>query len=734
MKKEFKFQKLTPSTDIDMEVYAQALEYVFSNDDIRNVAISGTYGAGKSSMIETYKNANPDKKFIHISLAHFTEQNQNGVENEGNQVIALEGKIINQLIHQIEPKNIPLTNFRIKKSIDKNAIIELTILITIFIAITCFLCFKRTWENMVNMFSIKWLKTVLYFTLTTDIELVFGTIALAIMGVAIYEVIKLQQSMKMFKRFSVQGNEIEVFEESEDSYFDKYLNEVLYIFEHSGVDGIIFEDIDRYNTNLIFEKLREVNYLLNQRRKDVSKNNSCQIIRFIYLLRDDIFDSKDRTKFFDFIIPIVPVVDASNAYDKFLDYFKKSNLLDLFDMNFLQDLSLYVDDMRVLKNICNEFVVYYERLKTSFTEKSNNKLLAMITYKNLFPNDFGCLQVGTGYVHTVFSQKRDFINKEINCLMQEIGEIEDENKRISSELCNDLDDLNAIYFTIKGRIRVDGKEESEYKTRKDIVKAILSSKSISRYDTSYYSPRWESISIDNEKREMEKNSDYMNRKIRITQRNDNKVNKNKQKINNIKFKIEKLEHAYIKNIITRENENEIFSVNYINEINEKECFEDVKRSPYFKLIKYLIRNGYIDETYPDYMTYFYENSITATDKIFLRSITDKIAKPYDYKLNNKSLVVSRMRVVDFRELNLNVLEELLTNPQHETQKLKNFMYCVWNVEPVDFVTQVMKTSNVRIDFVRELNIYWADVCEWILTDEQFEVDVKRQYNKVLIIK
>ena len=78
MEKEYKFQKLTPSTDVNMEVYEQALEYVFNNDDIRNIAISGGYGAGKSSMIESYKKTHSDKTFIHISLAHFTDKENAG--------------------------------------------------------------------------------------------------------------------------------------------------------------------------------------------------------------------------------------------------------------------------------------------------------------------------------------------------------------------------------------------------------------------------------------------------------------------------------------------------------------------------------------------------------------------------------------------------------------------------------------------------------------------------------
>ena len=79
-------------------------------------------------------------------------------------------------------------------------------------------------------------------------------------------------------------------------------------------------------------------------------------------------------------------------------------------------------------------------------------------------------------------------------------------------------------------------------------------------------------------------------------------------------------------IITRDNINKIFSITSTNEIGIVTSFNEIKSSEYFDLLKYLIRNGYIDETYADYMTYFYENSLSRIDKTFLRSITDKKAK------------------------------------------------------------------------------------------------------------
>lgn len=53
--KEYFFEKLTPNDEVDISVYDEAMEFVFDNSDITNIAISGAYGAGKSSVIDSYK-------------------------------------------------------------------------------------------------------------------------------------------------------------------------------------------------------------------------------------------------------------------------------------------------------------------------------------------------------------------------------------------------------------------------------------------------------------------------------------------------------------------------------------------------------------------------------------------------------------------------------------------------------------------------------------------------------
>lgn len=618
------FSKMTPSDEINMTVYEEALKYVFENGDIRNIAISGVYGAGKSSMIESYKKTHPEKKFIHVSLARFDLHSDEAAEDKNKvyREAGLEGKIINQVIHQIDPQSIPLTKFKIKEDINTKHILRISLLVTAFIVILCFLKFQDTWKNVIQQFSDGALKESLRFTTTGEMQFVMGVLAVIILGKAVYEVIKFQKSDRLLKKLIFKGGEVEVFEATNDSYFDKYLNEVLYIFKRASVDGIIFEDIDRYDTGVIFEKLREINFLLNQKGGTSDKQGSDRVIRFFYLLRDDIFETKDRTKFFDFILPVLPAVGASSAYKNVKEYFgrtevesetgERRTLLSFFNEEFLRELFFYVDDMRVLKNICNEFIIYHELLRV--TPQDYDKLLAIIVYKNLFPKDFSCLQVERGYVHTLFARKKQLLREKTEKIRRKIRDLEEENIAMSQELHRDVDELNAVYFMLEGEIMVDGKKENEYRTRKEFVEAVLRSGNVVRYD--YASGGWRRIRIEEQKHAMERNEEYAERKRLIKKRTEDQQNENNKRINELKKQIEELNHMCLRELITDEDETAIFKIDHVNELDEVEKFADVKRSPHFGLIKMLIRKGYLDETYPKYMACSYENSISADGKTY----------------------------------------------------------------------------------------------------------------------
>lgn len=686
----YKFQKLTPFSDVELGVYKNAIDFVFANDDLKNVAISGQYSAGKSSLVESYKKKHSNIKFVHISLAHFRaiEEAETNEPSKDINETALEGKILNQLIHQINADDIPQTHFKVKKKIKTNSIVINTIFTVLFIATALHVALFNKWRKFVSLLSDGDLKTLLTLSTKYDTLLISGFICTILSFVFIYKLIKIQKNRNVLKKINLQGNEIEIFEESKESYFDRYLNEVLYLFENVNADAIVFEDMDRFNSNNIFERLHEVNRLVNIQRDIAGHKKST--LRFIYLLRDDIFISKDRTKFFDYIIPVIPVVDSSNSYNQFISLFDDGGILKLFNERFLQGMSLYIDDMRILKNIYNEFQIYYNKLNT--TELDCNKMLAIIAYKNIFPRDFSELQLNQGMVFTIFSEKDNFIVKEIKEIEKNISDRKKEIELINDEILNSSQEVDVIY-----------------------------DKELSKYN-SY--PHHNQI----EKADIAKRREA--RKENVENKFNGKIAEINELISRSRESLVDFKNKRLKEIITRENIDEIFKLNYTNEIGEERDFNEIKSSEYFDLLKYLIRDGYIDETYTDYMTYFYENSLSRIDKMFLRSITDQKGKEYTYQLKNPKLVVARLREVDFEQeeaLNFDLLTYLLQTPA-QVNLIKRLFKQLRKDRRVEFIRGYFEVERTQAGFINRLNTQWPEFFSYALTESEFSADWVKLYS------
>ena len=702
--KYYNFEKLTPDKDADISVYEEAIEFVFDNSDVTNIAISGAYGAGKSSVIESYEKKHDDKNFLHISLAHFEPTERNESEDSVKET-TLEGKILNQLIHQIPVDRIPQTNFRVKKDVGRRNIIIITILLYVLLGSITFISMSNKIQNWVDALCDGRLKSLLAI-FTNDFTVFFAAIALAGSAfICIYNAVKVQKNKNLFHKVTVQGNTIEIFENKDESYFDKYLNEVLYLFEQVEADVIVFEDMDRFNSNVIFERLREVNNLVNVHKYNKFKNKKrhklinkifrrkekqYKPLRFFYLLRDDVFVTKDRTKFFDYIIPIVPVLDGTNSYDQFIRHLKQGNILEKFDSTFLQRLALYIDDMRVLKNVYNEFLVYMYRLNN--TDLNWNKMLAIIVYKNIFPRDFCNLQLGKGYVHELFEQKENLSKETIGKLEEEKQLIQEKITYINKENLTDVQELNDAYEAKYKRLPRD----------------------------SWYNQLTQESRKEKDKLEKEKEK----RIEVIDNRNKGMMTELEVKLQDIEQRISATKTKLLSELITRDNTDSIFMIKSINPIGEENQYNEIKGSDYLELLKFLISNGYIDETYNDYMTYFYEDSLSAHDKMFLRRITDKKGSDYEYSLKDVEKVLSSpvLRVVDFYEeetLNFNLLKGLLVNQENpKYQKyLSALIKQMKDNKDTEFISKFYDSTQFDKTFIIKLNEQWTDFFSYIAVNK-----------------
>lgn len=664
---ESKFEALTPRNNVDLRQYKDALDFAFSRDDIRNIALSGSYGSGKSSIIETYERSVSckDKRFIHISLARFDDQKHkyvttNESEDSWKAVNRLEGKILNQLIHQIKPRAIPQSEFKIKRERSRCSLIIQALLVVVFALLLLYVIKFSSWVTFVN--SLEQNNVLSNFLLATSFSpyrLVAAAICALIGGIVVYRVLRNHNLQNFLKKIEVKGVVgVELFGTRDASYFDKYLDEVLYLFRHAKADAIVFEDLDRYNVTLIFEKLREINDLIYRngyRKRHGLKDRIGKPLRFLYLIRDDVFTSADRSKFFDFIIPVVPVIDATNSCNILNNRFDHLGITNQFNKHFLQDVSLYLSDMRMVTNIVNEYLVYDEKLdieqKGSKTKlvRDPNRQLAMIIYKNLYPGDFDLLHQGRGYVYCLLGSGKSLADSRKDKIEREINEIQQQMKAAQEEMLASIDELNAIFFPLNEHIlAVDGKNVEDA-SRIEVVKAVLLAKNSVTYlrQGSSFPQNFPLEDIRKRENEMKASTEYQQRS-KVLERKSEKAGKQlSDSLAAQKRALWTLSNLKIQELLEEIHEDDEFWNCKLPSYEQEDYVAKIQNSAGFDLLKYLIRNGYLDETYSSYISYFYPGGLTTNDKNFLLSVNNRTPLDYNYPLDASEEVLDRLQVSSF---------------------------------------------------------------------------------------
>lgn len=400
------------------KVYKDVLNSVIQDKLIKNVGITGGYGTGKSSIIHSYFNELKSKTSIYISLAHFdslagntihTTRDDKTINSQIDNI--LEMKIVNQLVNQIEPDKIPKANFLAKKNIKKYKIISYSLSI---------ICLILYFKFLLPVITEKITYSIKNFPPNLEcidyILIIISIIAMISLYYLLSNTIKNIIYKGNWSKLTINTMGINVNMENRDfstvSYFDNFLSDVVYLFDESDADFVIFEDLDRFNDHSIFEKLREINLMVNQRRNSANDKK----LMFFYVISDEVFSEKnvdptnnsenisatEKTKFFDVIIPIIPIINNTNSFD-----YLKSRLLDdpeIKDKNdfetFLYQISIFIDDLRVLKNIVNEFKIYKEIYYNNNDKIDYKQLLALIVYKTLNSRDFNDLVKSKGDLYT----------------------------------------------------------------------------------------------------------------------------------------------------------------------------------------------------------------------------------------------------------------------------------------------------------------------------------------------
>lgn len=699
MEREYQFRALTSNKDVEIkQVTLKALQFAIDKkSEITNVAITGNYGAGKSSIVESFERECTDKIFLHISLGQYDEtidSEKKGLNNR--QINTIEGKIINQLLHQINPNQIRKSIFKTLDAESQIKPFNISVYLGLVLLLSLYLLNISSWNGLIQNFS--WLS----WTTKPIIFLLVLVILFVLIVYGFYFLLKLQKDFGFIKKLSLKAEkietDIEIFsnDNSKVSYFDRYLDDVLYLFKQSGADVIVFEDIERFNDSRIFEKLKELNIVINRNRK---ANNKRKLV-FFYLVKDDLFESQERTKFFDFIIPIVPVVTASNSHDILKKLLTEMWEYNSLDKTFLFNISLYLDDMRLINNICNEYLTYKDTLNT--LKLDYEKLFAMVVYKNIFPKDFSLLQRNQGYLYELLNSKeialknlREELNNKKNALERKIENAGEEH----------LNDEVELYGTIlkipSGRkiIKVNGKFEKDFSTRYDYIKELIAGDSEIYSFDSYHDAEYNQYKRNEDIDSLfpSRNTPEFQERLKNT-KNKKIIEKLKEEIKKINDELGKLDSYRLSDVYQYATDIDDFKSDFTKEI---------RKNPQFSIISFLIRNAYIDESYQDYLNHFYENTITVEEKEYLRNVISGRQNKYNISLKNFDEIFNYLELKNYKSrnvLNYDLFRFLLYSNEHN-EKLKLIFYQDNILEfLLDFYNELFRLNIENKSFFSERDI------------------------------
>ncbi|WP_049897675.1 hypothetical protein [Nesterenkonia massiliensis] len=405
--------------------YAAAIGHNLKKDDVLNIALSGNYGVGKSSILRRVSEDH-EGRVVELSLSTLSPIEGSTLDDSvpaqaTTPTNRIQQEIVKQLLYREEPKSARGSRFRRIERFTWGRETSLALMAGVVVSIAFMILgwaatIERTLRPLV------------------ELDLWIYPILAAVVAGAVLATRVLFHGRIHIRQFSA-GPAAVTLDEKSVSYFDQYLDEIVYFFETSKRDIVIFEDIDRFNDSHIFETLRSLNALLNA-SPQIKKP-----IRFIYAIKDSIFDRisleheqrkvdaalievtdpaqaeimrANRTKFFDLVIPVVPFITHRSARNlttqilRGIDHDVSADLIDL--------AGRFVPDMRLLKNVRNEFVVFRDRIFAGDgqqLELSETRLFAMMLYKSTHLSDFEAIRLGKSELDTLYEFSRTLVTENI---------------------------------------------------------------------------------------------------------------------------------------------------------------------------------------------------------------------------------------------------------------------------------------------------------------------------------
>lgn len=174
---------------------------------------------------------------------------------------------------------------------------------------------------------------------------------------------------------------------------------------------------------------------------------------------------------------------------------------------------------------------------------------------------------------------------------------------------------------------------------------------------------------------------------------------------------------------------------YINQNSLKEIISSFQLNDFFDskkhptLLQFLIREGYIDEQYPHYISFFREGVISSQERDYALSVIEQ--KNLDFSISLKNIDKLFDKYLTARQfnhssiLNFDMVDYMIKNRELLSDHFKNLFILLSNEEErsKEFITAYIDRGTNSTDFANAITSYWENFFEYLLTSmtkEQLE--------------
>lgn len=701
IKSKKEYESLAPISNIKKNATLDMLINAVGDRKNFNIALSGKYGAGKSSIVMSFfkgiRKIVYKPLYISLGMLSIEEKKlETGIDkNEFCQEI--EKSIIQQIIYKENAAKLSESNIKRVSKLKKRNVFYVMIIILIFLLIKISSLFIDNFDNEIKNL----LDSFIMLDIWWKIAIVFlGLIIIGVISKLIAKFIK-KIDIKNIK-FNFSNTEIDIEKASGESLINKFMDELVYFFTATKYNVVVIEDLDRFLKNeeirerilVIFQKLKELSQVLNT-SKEIKRK-----ISFIYVVKDDLFeDEEERTKFFDSIVPVIPIISNYNSYAELKEKFEDFNIND----QIMQDICTYINDYRVIKNLRNEYELYQKEIVGD--EIVKEKQLAMLVLKNLRPREYEELLNNKGTIYDIIQKKEDLIDEKERIINDYI---KINNEKINEYKKEKIDDFGELKRIAVGSIF--GRTSNRTFSEAILVEQFLNS------NMNYEKIEASKIYIKDSRGYGYTESEifeYFGGKDKFLDRAKAIARKSEMAIE--KLIIENKKYEKEKENIEKKPFNELLADNNL-EINDD-------------LIRMLLMNGYIDENYQDYMFKFKETKeIKKKDYTFISNVRQHRNSKFTYPIRNVEKVVEQIHESFFGTeaiLNYNLVDFLITcNDKKIKVKQHNFltMLSELNNNKESFIFGFIKYTDNKTDFLTKLYNHNNNVLYEVLVNNNEKID------------